>query len=156
MLFRSKSNIPFKVLSVRYADDSPHHIDGTGKIYNEHDYVSLTQFISTNNLEIDLNFVSINPFTFFEKEMINYAETYWCDSPQITLHMKMSELVTEGTVIFSGSPKETEIITYTILGLQRYQIISKRNIIPYFFRYSLELDNAINSIDKDKIGRAHV
>ena len=101
-----KSNIPFKVLSVRYADDSPHHIDGTGKIYNEHDYVSLTQFISTNNLEIDLNFVSINPFTFFEKEMINYAETYWCDSPQITLHMKMSELVTVGTVVFSGSFEE--------------------------------------------------
>ena len=66
---------------------------------------SLTETLNliSNNLEIDLNFVSINPFTFFEKEMINYAETYWCDSPQITLHMKMSELVT-GLPKTYGSP----------------------------------------------------
>ena len=77
------------------------------------------------------------------KEMINYAETYWCDSPQITLHMKMSELVTEGTAVFSGSFEETEGMDYTILGLQRYAFKTNRNIVPYFFKYSRSLETAL-------------
>ena len=134
-----KSNVPFKVVTFRYVDDN-------GDVYNSHDIDYIFEFAKLLNVEVEVK--DFAPFPFFETEMVTYAKKYWCDSPQITLHMKLSEMITEGTVIFSGSFEMTEKLNYTILGLQRYAIKTSRPIIPFFFKYNQEIGAALYSTPK--------
>ena len=62
--------------------------------------------------------------------------------------MKLSEQITEGTVIFSGGFAATESVNYTILGLQRYVEKTKRPMIPFFFKYSRELEYSMPEEDR--------
>jgi hypothetical protein len=53
--------------------------------------------------------------------------------------MKMSEIVADGTTIFSGNFVDDLAYNYTILGLKRYADISGKKCIPYFFLHDSEL-----------------
>ena len=123
-----KSGIPFKVVSIKYIHD--------GVWYNEHDLSSLIDFAGIH--KIDIEFKTFDVMNFLDEEFMEYAFKYQCTSPQICTYMKMSELITEGTLLFSGDIMVYRQLplNYTIYGLKRYADISNRAIIPFFFLYS--------------------
>lgn len=102
-----------------------------GKWYNSHDYPCY------KHLYPHLTFLEIetDPMYFFENELLDYAYTYTCTSPQLCLHMKYRELVTGGTLIYSGTIASSFLtLNTTILGVHRYQERTKTNVIPNFFQ----------------------
>lgn len=121
-----KSGVPFNVVSFRYND-----------FYNNHDLFMLD--IVKEKFNIAVKYYDVDYFHFLHNELDNYAREYICNSPQITFYMKLSELITEGTSIFSGNPLNLTMLKgnigldYTILGLHRYQLKTNRAIIPFFF-----------------------
>ena len=143
-----KSGIPFNVITVKY-------LNNDGQILNSHDIDNV------NNIKevygIDVTYLDFYLIHFLENNMKDYAVKYQCTSPQITTYMRMSELITEGTVLFSGDFLKTMLgYTYTILGLKRYADMSKRNLVPFFLLYTPELASAmdlfyVNSVPNDVI-----
>lgn len=133
------SGVPFDAVTFEYVDD-------TGKCYNDHDISYIKQYSILYNIN-NIKYLKINPFSFYETELLKYATTYQCISPQITLYMKMSEYFDSGTVLFSGDfIHYYRSYNYTILGLGRYAAQAKRNIIPYFFSSTSELSYAFTNI----------
>jgi hypothetical protein len=126
-----KSGVPFKLMSVQYVTDD-------GEVLNVEDLETLKTFVDMNGLAVE--FKDFKIIDFIERELESYVLTHSCTSPQICTHMKMSELVTEGTVIFSGNCySEGPNVNYTILGLLRYATNTQRSIIPFFFIHDPEL-----------------
>lgn len=124
--------------------------------YNRHwnraDTLNIFDYCKTKN--IDLIVKDINVFEFYENELEKYAKEYVCNSPHITVYMKMSDIVQDGTVIFSGNPltlinpsHNLNNINYTILGLHRYKLRSKRPIVPFFFLESAEQSFSFKEIE---------
>lgn len=125
------AGVPFSLLSIRY-------VDKQGEVLNEHDLVTLNAFSTQNNISV--KFQDFQIIDFLENELEHYVDEYQCTSPQICTHMRMSELVDQGTVIFSGnSYTGTPNVNYTILGLWRYAVKTARNLIPFFFIHDPEL-----------------
>ena len=85
-------------------------------------------------------------FDFLENNLYSYARKYFCTSPHMCTYMAMSEQLNDGTLLFSGEYTEKDVVhlNYTILGLHRYALQSKRNIIPYFLLHTPELAGAFN------------
>jgi hypothetical protein len=117
----------FTPISIRYIG-APEYKE----VLNQHDLDELETFSAHH--ELNITYVDFDVINFLEKDLETYAINYQCTSPQICTHMKMSELITDGTVIFSGNFMNNAFLyTYTILGLKRYADITKRNFIPFFF-----------------------
>lgn len=130
-----KSGHPFNVVSIKYVSN--------GTWFNDHDLDTLVQFTEKNNI----------PVTYYEFDIIDFLENGElqkisvandCQSPQICTYIKMSELVTKGTILFSGNYIDTNMafLNYTILGLHRYAkslSTTDRRLIPFFFMYTPEL-----------------
>lgn len=138
------SGIDFNAISVKYVSKE---CDG---ILNEHDLYELELFAKQHN--IDVAYKEFDVISFLENNLETYATQYQCTSPQICTHMCMGEMITDGTVIFSGNFMYDFNYTYTILGLKRYADISKRSIIPFFLLHDPELAGALrylNPIKKD-------
>lgn len=121
------SGVPFNVTSVRYVSE--------GVWFNEHDLVQLAEFSDMHKILVKyLDFDIIN---FLENDLPAVATTYDCDSPQLSTHIKMTELVSEGTILFGGNyihPNGT-MCSNTLLGLQRYADSindPNRAVIPFF------------------------
>lgn len=131
MLYAWKlSNIPFSAVHVKYNG------------FNDHDVAECIEFCM--NEHIDLSFLNFDVLHFLEHDLPNYAVTYRCASPQICTHMAFSELVPDGTKLFSGNlamPVRLSIDN-TIYGLQRFATIAKKNIIPFFLLESLAVTQA--------------
>lgn len=126
-----KSGVPFKLVSVIYHD--PH-----GRPMNLYDLADLKAYAEYYSLEVE--YKTFQLIGFLEKELPKYVETYRCTSPQICTHMKMSETITAGTVLYSGNYYFTgPLVNYTIMGLHRYVVATGRDIIPFFFMHDPEL-----------------
>lgn len=129
------SDVDFDISVVRYIDDF-------GNVLNYHDIRYMEEF--TKKIGISINYYDFNVISFLEKNLNSYATKYECNSPQICTHMAMSELITEGTVIFSGDFLKTSVYDYTILGLKRYADRSGRSVIPFFFLHDPELAGVLH------------
>jgi hypothetical protein len=63
--------------------------------------------------------------------------------------MRMSEMISNGTVIFSGNfVNSFPLYTLTILGLKRYADNSNRSIIPFFLLHDPELAGVLRNNPK--------
>lgn len=124
-----QSGIPYEVISFKYVHDNIN--------YNSHDLEQLYEFSTKHNIPV--TYRTFDPINFFENELTEYATKFRCTSPQICTHMKISEQLTNGTVIFSGEFGSHNAYTYTMFGLKRYTDISQRSLIPFFFLYDAEL-----------------
>jgi len=110
--------------------------------FNENDLCTLREFCSTNNISV--NFVDFDLLRFLKEEHLLYVEKYRCGSPHMTTFMKMSEMITEGTVIMAGNfwnywSPEVNIIDKNNFALYRYAEITKRSMVPFFFCETQEL-----------------
>jgi len=128
------SGIDFVPVSIKYTG-APEFKE----ILNEHDLIELDSFAKNNKIDIQYKYFDV--INFLENDLETYAIKYQCTSPQICTHMKMSEMILDGTVIFSGNFTTGLSYSYTIWGLKRYAEVSKRNIIPFFFLHDAELAN---------------
>ncbi len=126
-----KSGVPFKLMSIIYHDLH-------GRSMNLADLITLKEYAEHYSLEVEYKTFPL--IKFLERELENFVHSYQCTSPQICTHMKMSELITDGTVIFSGNYYfEGPMVNYTIMGLHRYTVATGRSIIPFFFMHDPEL-----------------
>lgn len=118
----------FEVFFVRYTIND--------EVVNYHDYHTLGLFCK--KFKIDVNFLDLNIIDFLENGLREVAILYNCSSPHICTHIKISELVPHGTVIFSGESIGKGVpINFAILGLARYsnfiKLNSQKRVIPFFF-----------------------
>lgn len=127
-----KSGETFRTLTFRYQG------------MNDHDIITLQEFIELNDLDVSLQYMDFDVMSFLNTDYPNYATKYECSSPQICTHMKCSEMIHSGTVIFSGnfvmSPRNSgPMLSYAILGMKRYAERSGRSIVPFFFLHTPQL-----------------
>ena len=134
----NKSGVPYKTFSAVYNDS-----------LNEYDICNMREFSAQHNITI--NYHDFDLSSFLENEHDYYANEYRCGSPQITTFMKLAELTTEGTVIFSGQfimfPKHhgrLGIPDKNNWGLYHYGVKSNKNIVPFFFLETPELAYAFD------------
>jgi hypothetical protein len=126
------SAVPFTPISVKYTGADEYKL-----VLNQHDLAELDIFATQH--EIDITYLELNIINFLERELTEYAIKYQCTSPQLCTHMKMSELVSDGTIIFSGNFIDDFAYNYTIMGLKRYADTSGKKCIPFFFLHDSEL-----------------
>lgn len=141
------SNKDFNAYCVKY-------VDTLGNVYNHHDLETLEEFANTYSIKI--NYLTFNIFDFLEHRLHSYAHKYMCTSPQITAHMAMSEMIPDGTKIFSGNFIPGGLYDYTILGMSRYAKLSGYNIIPFFLTHDSQIASALLQYDKTKDIRAPI
>lgn len=128
------SGIPFTVVSVRY-------LDHNGQAFNQDDLEQLVEYSERHDFKV--NYLDFNLLDFVENELEHYVNEYQCTSPQICTHMKMSEMITQGTMLFSGNNfHNTAMLNYTIMGIHRYAVKTGRPIIPFFLIHDRELVGA--------------
>ena len=145
------SQVPFKVVSVKYKSN--------GIWFNDYDLKELEELSNKTNLPIDYREFDI--IDFLENGLSTVANDNDCDSPQICTHIKISEMVDSGTILFSGNiiQSKMSIINYTILGLHRYSLrasTATRKVIPFFLlhdpRFAFSFDQYSNlSNQKSKL-----
>lgn len=128
------SSHPFHVIFVKYISKNIW--------FNEHDFINLRLFAEKFNITIE--FLEVDVIKFFETELMSYGKNSDCDSYQICTHMKMSDYITSGTVIFSGNfiSRNFEGLGYTQTSLHRYSILKEtdtKKIIPFFFLHTPEI-----------------
>ena len=133
-----KSGVPFKTFSAIYNES-----------LNDYDIINLKEFSEHHNISIDYR--DFDLISFLENEHDYYANEYRCGSPQITTFMKLADLTTEGTVIFSGqyimyqkNNGNLGIPDKNNFGLYYYGIKSNKNIVPFFFLETCELAYAFD------------
>jgi len=133
-----KSGVPNKTFSGVY-----------NQTLNEHDLCTLREFSSQHNITI--NYHDVDLISFLENEHEQYANEYYCGSPQITMFMKMADLTTEGTVIFAGQYIMKEkyhghlgVPDRNNFSLYHYGVKSNKNIVPFFFLETRELAYAFD------------
>jgi hypothetical protein len=144
-----KSGHPFSIASVRYISN--------GTWFNVHDLNTLFKVARHHNLPV--TYYNFDIIDFLENgELQKYATMYDCTSPHITTYMKMSEVVSAGTILYSGNviTRASTSMSYPILGLQRYASSiagTARELIPFFFLHTpslaYSLSFADNSLSKD-------
>jgi len=136
------SGVNFVPVSVKYTG-APEFKE----ILNEHDLIELDSFAKNNNIDIQYKYFDV--INFLENDLETYAIKYQCTSPQICTHMRMSEMISNGTVIFSGNfVNSFPLYTLTILGLKRYADNSNRSIIPFFLLHDPELAGVLRNNPK--------
>lgn len=120
---------PYKAISVTY-----------NNLMNDHDLETLKIFSKKNNIAID--YTNFDVLNFLKGEYFEYVDEYRCGSPHICTHMKISELISEGTAIFGGSYMDYDnpsFVDKNNWGLYKYAKITKRSIVPYFFMETIDL-----------------
>lgn len=125
------SGAKFVALNVQYVSN--------GVFFNEDDCADLHAFAGKYGIPIQTRQLDI--LSFLESELPVLSKTYYCTSPQICTHMKMTDFVDEGTCVFSGNFIGLGApLDFTILGLARFASYQSRvNLIPYFFLSHPEL-----------------
>lgn len=130
-----QTSVPFEIVTIRY-------IDQHGTVLNSHDIDNITKFSLL--YDIKPQYIDFDIINFLENNLLDYAIKYQCTSPQITTYMCMSEMINNGTIVFSGDfLPYAATYSYTIFGLKRYADTTKRNIIPFFLLYDSELSTIL-------------
>lgn len=144
-----KSGQPYTVLSVKYISDSIW--------FNQHDISTLVQFSELHSIPI--TYAEFDVIEFLENNLSAVATINECDSPQICTHIQMTNLVPEGTAIFSGNYMSLEFqipLTYTLLGMHRYarqlKETSKLRVVPFFFLHTPELSHSFKKPSTNHTG----
>jgi hypothetical protein len=126
-----KSGYEFNVVSVRYNNN-----------FNEHDLETLKEF--SEKFNVDVRYIDFDIVDFLENKLEEYVLKYRCNSPHICTHMAISELVPEGTVIFSGNIPQSNIIEFTVdlLPFYTYRDMSRPSLIPFFLMEDQDIAGA--------------
>lgn len=122
-------------------------VDSKGNVYNQHDYETLQIFAHAHDIKIQ--YLDFDIFDFLDNRLKDYAKKYMCTSPQITTHMAISDLISNGTNLFSGNFQPGGLYTCTVLGLYRYSLLNN-NVIPFFLMHDAEMAGALIQYDTDK------
>lgn len=153
------SGVPFTINMVKYITD--------GRWYNRDDIVNLYQFCETYDIPQPIEH-EFDVIGFLESP--NYGELlskFACYSPQVCTHIKFSELIENGTLLYSGNCLEYQgelqngvmILNkpgWVVKGLHRYaseinDTNDTKKIIPFFFLHTPELAFSIPSKLKDMV-----
>lgn len=130
----ANNKIPFEVFSFRYYSN--------GIDFNNYDLIGLEDICKEKNVKI--TFIEFDIIHFLEVELPLISELYECYSPQICTHIKLSEYIGNGTIIYSGNSlfPSASTICHNQLGIHRYAMKTDspyRKIIPFFFIHTPEL-----------------
>lgn len=134
------SNADFIPVSITYNKD-----------LNFHDLDNLKLFSQLHNIKI--NYFDFDVINFLESEFESYSEKYRCGSPHICTYIKMSEIIKDGTVIFSGdmlNPNSPVFPDRNNWGLYRYADCTGRSFVPYFFIETIEMAWSFQHFFKNK------
>lgn len=113
---------------------------------NMHDLENITTVSKLWN--VNINFVRFNLFKFLHTEYNHYANLYRCASPHICGYMKMSEMVEQGTAIFSGNYVYNNMfVDRNNFGLYKFAKTSNKSMVPFFF---METEELAYSFDQSK------
>jgi len=138
------SGHPFDVVSVRY----DHNL-------NEHDISKLIPF--QEKYKVNIRYIDFSLTEFVENRLKEYVYKYNCTSPQICTHMAISELVPEGTVIFSGTPvsilDHPELVP-ELFSLYNYKNLTRQNFIPMFLLEDEDLTSAFITAQRQIAAKA--
>jgi hypothetical protein len=137
------SGVPFEVISIQYWSDNI--------FFNDYDLECLDEFSAAHKFRI--NYKTFDLIPFLENELTEVALNNDCDSPQINTYIKMTDLVDNGTILFSGnilSSVNSPPVNYTLLGLHRFalRLPPTRQIIPFFFLHDPILATSFTPVDK--------
>lgn len=129
-----KSGKDFTVVSARYVSN--------GIWFNDYDLNDLNKFAIKHN--IDIKYIDINIINFLENDLTYISKKYDCDSPQICTHIKMTDSIDRGTILFSGNvtgPDYGNTIDYTLMGMHRFALSlnESKRVVPFFFIHTPEL-----------------
>jgi hypothetical protein len=126
-----KSGHKFNVVSVRYKDE-----------FNKHDLETLSKFSKQFNIAV--RYIDFDIINFLENQLEHYVLKYRCSSPQICAHMAFSELVPEGTVIFSGNIPSSSGLDFNteLLALYTYRDTTRPTLIPFFLMEDKDIAGA--------------
>lgn len=119
------SKCPFNTFSGKYNNN-----------FNKDDLQELGVF--AKQFDITINYVDFDVLNFFQTDYIDYVNLYRCGSPHILTFIKMSEMIKEGTVIFSGNFCTQDgpgkpIVDQNNFALYRYSLETKKSLVPFFF-----------------------
>lgn len=125
------SGVPYKTFSARFEND-----------LNDYDIQNLEIFAGCH--EMNIQYYDVSVLDFFQNEHDIYAHKYLCGSPQITFHMKLIEMTTEGTCIMSGelltkSTGRSGLPHHNNTALFHFRDKTKQNFVPFFFMYTKDL-----------------
>jgi len=129
-----ESKVPFEIVSFRYISENI--------FFNDYDLVELDKLAEFHGLTV--NYKEFDIISFLENDLVEIAKSTDCTSPHFCTHMKFTDSVTNGTILFSGNAlhKNGAQITYDMLALHRYAIKienTNKKIIPFFFLHTPEL-----------------
>lgn len=130
-----KSGIDFEVVFVNYENN-----------FNKHDFVELE--LMQQQYKFKLKTLEFNVIDFLTTKLKDYVTRYKTISPMLCTHFAISEMITEGTVIFSGnySPPCPEYLDYPTESWMNYLEATKRKMVPCFFLEDPELATAFYKI----------
>lgn len=130
-----QSGIKFEVVFVKYEND-----------FNLHDFVELE--LMQQQYGFNIKILEFNVIDFLTTKLKDYVIKYRTISPMLCTHFAISEMITEGTVVFSGSysPAYPQFIDYPTESWMHYLEASKRKMVPCFFLEDPELATAFYNI----------
>lgn len=123
------SGKPFNCFSAIYNKD-----------FNLYDLETLDVFAKQYGIKV--TYTNFDLLNFLETEHEYYVSKYLCGSPHITTYMRIADMITEGTVIFSGnflSKTQFKLMPPNLMGLYHYAVLSERSCVPFFFCETGEL-----------------
>jgi hypothetical protein len=138
------AGVPFEIMSVRYISDNI--------FFNEYDLITLEGLSKLHGLNIiyqDLDIIS-----FLENELSEINKLTEVGSPQYATHIKFSDFVPIGTILYSGNTLGADHaqLGYHGFGLHRHAInieTETKKIIPFFFLHTPDL--AYSALNNRKI-----
>ena len=128
------ADIPFEIMSVRYISDNI--------FFNEYDLVALDGLAKLHNLTI--KYQDLDIISFLENELDEINRLTEVGSPQYATHIKFTDFVPDGTILYSGNVLQSNSaqMGYYGFGVHRHAInIDSQNkkVIPCFFLHTPEL-----------------
>jgi hypothetical protein len=130
-----QSGIDFEVAFVKYEND-----------FNMHDFVQLE--LMQQQYGFNIKILEFNVIDFLTTKLKDYVTKYRTISPMLCTHFAMSEMITDGTVVFSGnySPSYPQFVDYPTESWMSYVEVTNRKMIPCFFLSDPELASSFYNI----------
>lgn len=128
------AGVPFQIMSFRYISENI--------FFNEHDLIALECLSKLYDLEI--NYQDLDIISFLENELDKINQLTDCGSPQLATHIKFSDFVPNGTIIYSGNVllENRALMGYVGLSIHRNAIniaSETKKIIPFFLLHTPDL-----------------
>ena len=134
-----QSGIDFEVVFVKYEND-----------FNMHDFLELELMQQQYGFKIKI--LEFNVIDFLTTKLKDYVTKYRTISPMLCTHFAISEIITDGTVVFSGNycPSYPTYVDYPTESWMNYLEVTKRKMIPCFFLSDPELATSFYKIHNDE------